>query len=113
MKVIRLQEVEGVLPSGHYNLVSKRLLGESDSITGLRVSFVRMQEGGGADPHVHDDAEQLFIVLKGEMKFKIGGVDLSLKQGNAVLVQPREVHENTNAVQSETEYLVITSYPGL
>jgi|WetSurMetagenome_2_1015567.scaffolds.fasta_scaffold703383_1 mannose-6-phosphate isomerase-like protein (cupin superfamily) len=111
MKVIRMEEIKGVLPSGHYDLDLKRVIGESDSTTGLRVSFVLMQENGKADPHVHEEAEQLFMVLKGEMMFTIEGVEISVKAGSAILVQPGESHENYNASQGETEYLVITSYP--
>ena len=33
-----------------------------------------------------------------------------LKEGEAAFIPPGEVHENYNAVEDETEYIVITSH---
>jgi mannose-6-phosphate isomerase-like protein (cupin superfamily) len=79
----------------------------------FKVAFTRMEKTGRCDPHVHEDAEQLFIVLKGEMMFKYDGGERPVKQGQAVLVYRGEVHSNWNISDEETQYLTVTSLPKL
>ena len=108
MKVIKVKEIAGTVPPKHYDLTSRRLVDAADSTKGLRASLGRLEKNGRADPHVHEDADQLFIILKGEMVMKSGQQEVRLTEGEAALIPPGEVHENYNGWEGETEYLVIT-----
>ena len=108
MKVIKVKEIEGTLPPKHYDLTIWRLVDAADSKNGLRASLGRLEKNGRADAHVHEDADQLFIILKGEMVMKSGQQEVRLKEGEAALIPPGEVHENYNGWEGQTEYLVIT-----
>jgi len=109
MKLIKIEELPGVLPPKHYDLVSRRIVDASIGAKAMGVSLARMEPKGRADPHIHENAEQLFIVLKGEMAMKTAQGEVRLKQGEAAFIYPGEVHQNYNVVEGETEYLVITS----
>ena len=50
-----------------------------------------MEKTGRCDPHVHEDAEQVFLVLKGAMMFVSDEGETPVKQGQAVLVMRGEV----------------------
>jgi quercetin dioxygenase-like cupin family protein len=104
MKVMNIEEIPGRVPPDHYNLIGRTILHSK----GARVAFTRMEKTGRCDPHVHEDAEQLFIVLKGEMMFKSGEGEVLGKKGSAVLFYAGEVHSNYNVADGETEYLTIT-----
>ena len=111
MKLIKIEDLPGVLPAKHYDLLSRRIVDASIGAKAMGVSLVRMEPKGRADPHIHENAEQLFIVLKGEMAMKTAQGEVRLKQGEAAFIYPGEVHENYNVAEGETEYIIITSPP--
>ena len=111
MKLIRIEELPEVLPARHYDLLSRRVVNVSMGAKAMEVSKVRMEPKGRADSHIHENAEQLFIVLKGEMAVKTAEGESRLKQGEAAFIYPGEVHQNYNAAEGETEDLSITSPP--
>ncbi len=109
MKLIRIEDIPGGLPANHYDLLGRSIVDASMGAKTMRVALVRMKPTGRADPHTHDNAEHLFIVLKGEMALKTVEGEVRLKPGEAAFIFPGEVHENYNVVEDETEYIVITS----
>ena len=109
MKLIRIEDLPGVLPEKHYDLLGRRIVDASIGAKAMQVSLVRMEPTGRADPHTHENAEHLFIVLKGEMAMKTAQGEVRVEQGEAAFIYPGEVHENCNVVEGETEYIVITS----
>jgi len=111
MKLVKIEELPGVLPAKHYDLLSRRIVDASIGSKAMLVSLVRMEPNGRADPHTHENAEQLFIVLKGEMAMKTAEGESRLKQGEAVFIYPGEAHQNYNVAKGETEYLIVTSPP--
>jgi quercetin dioxygenase-like cupin family protein len=104
MKIIAIEEIPGKVAPKHYDLLGRNIF----NAQGTKVTFTRMEKTGRCDPHIHDSAAQLFIVLKGEMLFKSATDETLVKQGNAVLFDAGEVHSNDNAADGETEYLTIT-----
>ena len=109
MKIINIEEVPGKVPPKHYDLLGRSIADESNGAKSFKVGFTRMEKTGRCDPHVHENAEQLFIVLKGAMKFQVEKTEFLLKQGQAVLVHRGESHWNINAAEDgKTEYLTVT-----
>ena len=109
MKVMTIDELPGFVPPKHYDLLSRTVAGPSDGVKQFNVGFARMEKSGRCDPHVHENAEQLFIVLKGVLMMQVGTEKFLLKQGQAVLVYRGETHFNHNAAEGEeTEYLTVT-----
>jgi len=109
MKRMTIEELPGWIPPKHYDLLVRTIAGQPDGVNHFNVGFGRMEKKGRCDPHVHDDMEQLFIVLKGAMMMKVGKEEFLLKPGQAVLVYRGEVHSNWNVSGTEeTEYLTVT-----
>jgi len=109
MKIITIADIPGKVPAKHYDLLGHPIVDESTGIKNFRVSFTRMEKTGRADPHIHENAEQLFIVLKGAMGFRCKEGDFLLKAGQAVIAYRGELHSNYNkAPDGETEYLTVT-----
>lgn len=109
MKVITIDELPGVVPDNHYNLLIYPIVTASIGAKAMGASLGRMEPNGRTGPHAHENAEQLFIILKGEMLMKTDRGEARLKQGQAAFIYPGEVHENYNVDGGETEYLVVTS----
>ena len=109
MKRITIEELPGWTPPKHYDLLVRTVTGQSNGVNQFNVGFARMEKSGRCDAHVHEDMEQLFIVLKGAMMMKVEKEEFLLKPGQAVLVYRGEVHSNYNvSEEEETEYLTVT-----
>jgi len=108
MKVIRIEELPKKTPPNHFHMFVRSIADPSMGAKAINTGLARFEPNGKADPHVHEHAEQLFIVLKGEMMMKTEGQEVRLKPGDAALVFPGEVHENYNLSEGETEYLTVT-----
>ena len=109
MKMMTMEELPGWVPPKHYDLLVRTVAGEATGVKQFNVGFARMEKSGRCDPHVHENVEQLFIVLKGAMMFLVDKTEFLAKEGQAVLVYRGEVHSNYNAaLDGETEYLTVT-----
>ncbi len=109
MKVITIADISGVLPPDHFDMLSYRIVDATIGAKAMGASLGRMERGGRTGSHTHDKAEQLFIILKGEMLMKTDRGEARLKAGQAAFIYPGEAHENYNVADGITEYLVVTS----
>ena len=71
-------------------------------------ALVHVTPIGFTDPHLHEDSEHLFVVLKGELGVKSAEGEIRVKPGEAVFVYPGEVHGIFNAGGGEIEYIAVT-----
>ena len=113
MKVITISELPGIVPEAHYDLLSYRIVDAAIGAKAMGASLGRMEPKGRTGPHAHENAEQLFVILKGEMLMKTDRGEARLKAGQAAFIYPGEVHENFNVADGITEYLVVTSRFGV
>lgn len=108
MKFLTIDEIPGRVPSQHYDLLGRMVVDESLGVKTFKVSYTRMEKTGRCDPHVHENGEQLFIVLKGVMMFVSKEGEKRVQQGQAVLVFRGEEHSNYNIADDSTEYITVT-----
>lgn len=71
--------------------------GETVNGEKLSVGFYRIPGGTGAKPHSHPN-EQVIVVLKGRMRFHLGGEERVVGPGEVVLIPPGIEH-GTNALE--------------
>ncbi len=110
MKSIKIKDLPGVVPSGHYDLIGRKLIDRELGSQAMRTYLIHMDAKGRTDPHAHADAEQLFVVLKGELSITGEKGALRVKEGEAAFVPAGDSHLVANGIEGETEYLAITSY---
>jgi quercetin dioxygenase-like cupin family protein len=101
------------VPEAHYDLLSYRIVDATIGAKAMGASLGRMEPKGRTGPHAHESAEQLFVILKGEMLMKTDRGEARLKAGQAAFIYPGEVHENFNVADGITEYLVVTARFGV
>lgn len=58
--------------------------------------------------HRHPEGEQIFVILKGEGKMKVGEKDYDIKEGSTIMVKSGEWHEITNGSAGEMIAVQIT-----
>ncbi len=87
-------------------------IGSRDGSTGLGLIDVTLAPGGGFPfPHVHDDLEEAFYVLEGEVDFLLDDAWVTAGPGSTVFIPTGRVHAFRNNSGRPARQLVIGSSP--
>jgi mannose-6-phosphate isomerase-like protein (cupin superfamily) len=57
--------------------------------------------------HYHEDMQEIFILVQGEAEMTVAGQTAVLGRGDAIAIDPREVHAMRNLGNEEVEYVVV------
>lgn len=87
----------------------KVLLTHSDLISGKvqMVNWAKLPKGNSFQAHYHEDMEEIFIIISGKVKIICNNEAVILEKGDAVVIQPKEIHEMTNISHQDVYYIVI------
>jgi len=112
MQIVRGDEIE-FTPASHEDPddpgVLKRVLATKfDLIVGLvqMVNWTRLPVGKSFRKHFHEDMQEVFVIIDGQVEFWCDGESAQLRRGDAVLVEPQEVHQMTNLGEDDAYYVV-------
>ena len=112
MQVVRGSKIQFV-PASHEDSknpgVLKRVLAQkSDLIRGQvqMVNWSNLPKDSGFQPHYHEDMQEIFIMLGGPVSMRVDEETVELQAGDAILIDPREVHEMKNVSDGDVEYVV-------
>lgn len=112
MKVIHASELQ-FIPSSHEDqqnphVLKKVLLEKADILPGRvqMVNWARLLPKKTFNPHYHEDMSEVFLIIEGEVTMDVSGTSLELKRGDAIVVEPNEVHTMTNNSDQPLEYIV-------
>jgi mannose-6-phosphate isomerase-like protein (cupin superfamily) len=102
------------VPAGHEDPVKpgvwkKVLLEKADLQTGhvQMVNWARLPSGNRFAPHYHEDMQEIFVILQGEVETRVGMETVLLGRGDSILIDPHEIHQMWNPGPEEVEYLAI------
>ncbi|MEC8555779.1 MAG: cupin domain-containing protein [Planctomycetota bacterium] len=61
--------------------------------------------------HYHEDMQEVFVILAGQARMHIEeaahpAIDVDLRAGDAILIEPREIHGMENTGDEDVTYLV-------
>ena len=112
MQIIRGDQIE-YTPGSHEDPddpgVLKRVLATRfDLIVGLvqMVNWSRLPVGKSFRKHYHGDMQEVFIIVDGTVEVWVDGTTDRLQRGDAVLIDPRQVHQMTNIGDKDAHYVV-------
>jgi mannose-6-phosphate isomerase-like protein (cupin superfamily) len=117
-KVIRMKTIlfDGVsyVPAGHEDPLTpgvwKKVLFQRDDLRLGRmrmVNWARLPAGSTFTPHYHEDMQEIFIILSGTTRIRVGDEESTLRRGDAVLIDRYEIHQMWNEGSEDVEYLAI------
>jgi quercetin dioxygenase-like cupin family protein len=60
-----------------------------------------LEPGQSQKPHAHEGSDKVYLVVEGSGRFRVGGDEARLAQGDAVMAAPGELHgiENDSAAR--------------
>lgn len=112
MRIIRGDQIDFV-PASHENPsdpgVLKRVLATKHHLSDGRVQMVnwsRLPAGKSFQLHYHEDMQEVFIILNGQVSMTVTNMECELNAGDAILVDPREIHQMTNNSDEPVNYIV-------
>jgi mannose-6-phosphate isomerase-like protein (cupin superfamily) len=96
-------------PAGHWDMRAHLLVDQE----AVRVQYCEMEGGGGAEPHVHEHADQILIIVDGSLSVGASEVDqgITAGEGDAVYVPSGAPHATRPVEASPVRYVVVTLPP--
>lgn len=102
------------VPASHENPLDpgvwkKVLFSKADMQTGVvqMVNWARLGPGKSFAAHYHEDMQEIFVILQGEAHLTIGDQTVVLRSGDAIRIDPREVHRMSNLGAEDVQYVVV------
>ena len=68
---------------------------------------IRIPPGGFSSQHYHQQSEESYLILSGQAELNLDGRTLPLKSGDAVLIEPSEVHQIFNRSDEDLVFLAV------
>ena len=112
MKVVMANELDWV-PASHEDPnspgVYRKTLFSRESLPEGRVqmyNIARLPVGASFKPHYHTGMAEVFTVTVGQVVMVVDEAHVQLEEGDAILVEPGEVHSMQNICQEDVRYVV-------
>ena len=76
------------------------------------VSLAKLQPGLSYETHSHSDHEEVYYIISGSGRMKIGDEVARFRDGDAIYIPPRALHTITNDGEEMVEFLAFGGYTG-
>ena len=70
------------------------------------LNWSRLPQGSAFRPHYHEDMQEVFVMLGGPVTMVVDDQRVTLMAGDAIVIDPREVHEMQNESEEDVDYIV-------
>lgn len=113
MRLLRFEDLDEYLPTGHQGVANRLLLGMSNGGDGsVSIWHGRLEPGGHSDLHTHNESLQIYVGLSGEMTVGNGQREELLHELTTAVFEKGTPHFIANRSGRPSEVLVI-SVPAL
>ncbi len=112
MKVVRGNQLDFVAASHEDPQnpgVLKRVLATRDDFPAGRIqmlNWARLPKGSSFAAHYHEDMQETFVILSGQVEMIVEGTSVELTAGDAILIDHHEVHQMHNRSDHDVDYIV-------
>lgn len=69
------------------------------------VSLAQLQPGLSYEPHKHEDHEEVYYIIKGKGRIKIGNENAKFRDGDVIYIPEKMMHSITNEGDEVVEFL--------
>ncbi len=112
MKHVKEHEVEGEsFPPPHARVIKHLAAPWTVGASRLWAGVTIIGPGSSSNPHLHDDAEEIFYVISGTGRIKVEEEEEDIAPGSCIFIPPKSLHQLLNTGQVELRVLAVTSPP--
>jgi quercetin dioxygenase-like cupin family protein len=94
-----------VLPGEGHRVGNVEFLARTADTPRFNLAIVAKQPGDGPPPHEHDDEDDAFYVLEGELAFTVEDEEITADAGTFVLVPPGVYHTFANRTDQVARFV--------
>jgi mannose-6-phosphate isomerase-like protein (cupin superfamily) len=76
------------------------------------VSFAKLQPSLSYEPHHHEDHEELYYIINGTGKIKMGNEETRLRDGDIIYIPENTTHSIINDGEETIDFLAFGGYTG-
>lgn len=110
-KINELQQIPTFSPPYHTKTIDRKLIDEAAGAHHFALWHSEMEPGGMAEAHIHDEMEQVFIILEGEALFRIGDEEHRVGDDAIVFIPAKQVHQVTSVGDKTLKILIFMAPP--
>lgn len=121
MKIVRFNDLE-FIPASHEDpknpgALKKILLKREDLPKGKvqMINWAKIPKGKSFAPHYHEGMIEVFIIISGKVKAKIGDDEKILERGDMAIAMEKDIHTFENISDEDCNYFamgIVTSERG-
>ena len=110
--VFHEHELETYVPPGHSGVVNVRLVSKSQVANHFEMVLGQADSGGSAEPHSHEHSYQVYYILQGHGRVKIGeDLPADFGPGSVIVIPPGIIHSVWSLGEESARVIVIYSPP--
>lgn len=72
----------------------------------MMLNHARLPAASAFRSHYHEDMQETFVILSGSVVMTVDNSEVPLRAGDAIIIDPREVHTMRNTGDDTAEYIV-------
>ena len=107
MHITTKSNLPPVLENPNGENIQELLGNRAGGLPGHSLALITITQGNASKPHYHKISEESYFILKGEAIMKVNEQTFSLKQGDAILIEPPEVHQISNHKEEDLVFLAV------
>ena len=110
MKKVSIGETEGSSPEGTKGVVFRQLIAKDMGAPNFYMRVFDVGPGGNTPKHTHDWEHEVFVVA-GSGKVVLDGREETISEGDAVFVEPGELHQFVNDTDALMRMICVIPKP--
>jgi mannose-6-phosphate isomerase-like protein (cupin superfamily) len=107
MKISRTTDLPKKISSPKGETIQEILGLVAGNVKSHSLAEVKIPPGNASSKHFHKFSEESYLILSGEAALDINGNEFTLFPGEAVLIEPQEIHQISNQTSEELAFIAV------
>jgi mannose-6-phosphate isomerase-like protein (cupin superfamily) len=107
MKISRKTDLPKMISNPKGEDIQEILGLAAGNVSSHSLAEITIRPGYASSPHFHKFSEESYLILSGEATIKIDDQIFTLKPGEAVLIEPREIHQISNQKDEDLLFIAV------
>ncbi|MBN1676915.1 MAG: cupin domain-containing protein [Candidatus Thermoplasmatota archaeon] len=110
MKKVNHKDIEATSPTGTKGIDFKQMIAKNMEAPHFYMRLIDLFPGGHTERHTHEWEHEVFVV-EGSGKVALKNREEDIVQGDAIFIEPNEIHEFVNSSNSLLRVICVIPRP--